>query len=266
MSLPGTFRGMRNKRLVIKMNDSEAVAVVSEDNGSEKTGSVVDTVFTEILDRIESGKWPVGFSIPSERALMQEFGVSRIALREAILRLRTLGVLHVSQGKRSTVERMDTSILRHLIPLMLSLDGEKTFNQIFEVRLSLEADTAFLAAKNRTQKDIAEIFEIVDDMRELAPEAKDEWVELDLKMHKAIAAATKNPLYELLIDTLSMFIAKYVQDVDQGLATHRDRARFFHESMAEAIRDGDGEHARALMQSHLMASAGHLRKRDLLEV
>ena len=106
-------------------------------------------MFECLLRKIQTGEWPVGFTVPSERTLIEDLGVSRISLREAILRLRTLGVLRVAQGKRSTVARMDSSILARLFPLMLTLERERTVKDIFQVRLTLESDTAMLAAENR---------------------------------------------------------------------------------------------------------------------
>ena len=114
---------------------------------SENSASMI--LFDRMLERIRTGRWPVGSKIPSERALMAEFGLSRVTIRESLSMLRALGVLSVSQGKASVVQKMDARMLGRMFPLMLSLEGERSYQQIFEVRLSIESRTSYLAALNR---------------------------------------------------------------------------------------------------------------------
>ncbi|HBN77255.1 MAG TPA: hypothetical protein DD473_15865, partial [Planctomycetaceae bacterium] len=66
----------------------------SDDEG--KRQSTTSRLYEEMIQLIESGEWEVGGSIPSERTLMQQFQVSRIAVREALSMLRALGVLDIS--------------------------------------------------------------------------------------------------------------------------------------------------------------------------
>src|SRR4051794_13231072 len=104
---------------------------------NENSGSKVEWLKRAMLDRIRSGEWPVGSLLPPERVLVEQFGTSRIALREAMSTLRALGVLDTEHGCGSTVRRIDASILEELLPLMLSLEGERPFAQTFELRLAL---------------------------------------------------------------------------------------------------------------------------------
>src|SRR5687768_7710057 len=97
--------------------------------------STTEWLYTRMLERIQSGEWAVGSSIPSERTLMEEFGVSRVPLRESLSMLRALGVLDIGHGRCALVRRIDAGVLGHLFPLMLSMEGQQSFQQIFEVRL-----------------------------------------------------------------------------------------------------------------------------------
>lgn len=101
--------------------------------------STSETVYRQMLDSIRAGEWPVGSSIPSERTLIDRFGVSRISIREAVSMLRGLGVVDVSHGRRTRVRKIDTKILDQLLPVMLALDGQRTFQQIFDVRIAIES-------------------------------------------------------------------------------------------------------------------------------
>ena len=70
-----------------------------------------------------------------------------IAIREALSMLRGLGVVEVNHGRRTRVKSVDAGTLSHLLPLMLIGGGQQTFDQVFEVRLALESQTAALAAR-----------------------------------------------------------------------------------------------------------------------
>jgi GntR family transcriptional regulator len=56
-----------------------------------------------IRSKIQSGEWPVGLQIPSERALMEMFGVSRATVRQGIENLVKEGILHRLHGKGTFV-------------------------------------------------------------------------------------------------------------------------------------------------------------------
>lgn len=242
--------------------------MANRDSGSKsvRAASVADYVFEQVLSRIQSGEWPVGYMIPSERTLVEEFGVSRIALRDAMLRLRTLGLLEVSQGRRSTVARVDSSILSRLFPLMLSLEGEKTFQDIFQFRLSVESDTAYLAAEHRTDEDLVTMDEIIEVMCKMPVEgdAAELWMEKDFDLHRHIAKATGNPIYVLFLDAIAGFVAYFQTTIDSSADPKREKAMFFHEALVEAIRSQDRDHARALMVSHLRSSAEAILNSDML--
>src|SRR5262245_17142768 len=91
--------------------------------------STTQGLYSRMLDRIQAGEWPVGSAIPSERTLIDEFGVSRIAVREAVSMLRGLGVVEVSHGRRTRVRKIDARVLDQLLPLMLATGGQRTFQQ-----------------------------------------------------------------------------------------------------------------------------------------
>src|SRR5262245_3904171 len=162
---------------------------------NENPNSKVERITHAMLDRIRSGEWPVGSLLPAERVLVETFGASRIALREALSTLRALGVLDTEHGRGSTVRRIDTSILGKLLPLMLSLEGERPFEQTFELRLALESRTAYLAAHCRSDDEMVEIDRLAAEYRRQADGNLDGAVATDIAFHMAVARATHNPLF-----------------------------------------------------------------------
>jgi len=231
----------------------------------EQRTSSTDRLFHDMLDRIHSGEWPVGGAIPSERDLMEEFGVSRIVLRESLSRLRVLGILNISHGKSSTVGKMDTEAFGRLFPLMLSFEGKESFENVSQVRLALESQTAHLAAQHRTEEDIARMEELVVMLREELGEPLESASETDLAFHTQVARATKNPLFPLLLEVLSGFVI-YAQVFScQDDLVRRERAVLAHESIAEAIRERDADRARVEMEAHVRYSMRYVMQTGRFE-
>jgi len=232
---------------------------------NKKRALVVDAVFERMLEHIMRGEWPVGFTVPSERDLIDEFGVSRGAVREAILKLRTLGVLRVSQGKRSVVARMDSRILGRLFPLIMALEGEQTFHHIFQVRLLLEMETVRLAALHRTEEDLRILDDILEQMDDLPTKSPKDWARKDLAIHLQIARASQNPLFEPMLETLSSYLA-YIQTI--GIDGYPERQRIAnqaHHELVEAVRNRNPELAQARMEAHLRSGAEHIITYRLLD-
>jgi GntR family transcriptional repressor for pyruvate dehydrogenase complex len=228
----------------------------------QKITSTTQLLFQKMLDRIQSGQWPINKPIPSERALMKEFGVSRICVRESLSMLRALGILETCHGRSSIIRRMDSEIIGRLFPLMLSLQGEQTYGQIFEVRLNLESRTAYLAALRRSEQDLQELDKLLELLR---VQLEQKSVQTDLTFHIKIAQATKNPLFPLLLKALSGFVT-YVQVLScKDNPDKRHRALLCHETIAEAIRNKDPERARVEMESHLRSSADRMLKSGMFK-
>lgn len=228
---------------------------------SKSTPSII---FEKMLERIRTGEWAEGEKIPSERSLMTRFGVSRVSIRETLSMLRALGVLSTSQGRRSVVQKMDSKMLGKMFPLILSMEGEKTYQQIFEVRLSLESRTSYLAALHRTEEDVNQLCETLQELKKHLVDDIENSIGADLQFHIQIAQSTGNPLFPLLLEALSGFVT-YVQILScKGDTARRQRALHFHESITEAIKDKDPERARVEMESHLRTSADRIIKSGVL--
>src|SRR5262249_22374394 len=175
----------------------------------DKQGTT-EEIRSTILGRIRSGMWRAGPELPSERELMAEFKVSRIPLREAIAGLRALGVLQTRAGSGTRVRRVDAQTVAQLLPLIVTLEGPRTFSQVFELRLALESQTAALAARHHGEADARSLRSVLARLRADLDSHLEEAVEADLDFHIAIARATQNPLFEVLMRTLAELV-KHVQ-------------------------------------------------------
>ena len=220
--------------------------------------STAEWLNAQMLDRIQSGQWAVGDSIPSERALMEEFGVSRIPIRESLSTLRALGVLDIGHGRCAVVKRIDISALGRLFPLIISMEGQQSFHQIFEVRLALESQTAYLAAHRRSEQDLDRLAELHDRFcRQVAADERDS-LDTDLEFHVQIASAAKNPLFPVLLQALAEYVKFVQRESCLGDSIRVQRAIQSHESILESIRWQDAERARVEMEAHLRYSSSRI--------
>lgn len=219
------------------------------------TTTATQNVFHEMLGNIHSGRWPVGTVIPSERTLIDQFGVSRIAIREALSMLKGLGVLDVAHGRRTKVRSVGSEAIGHLLPVMLASGTQETLDHVFEVRLALESRTAWLAAQRRTDAQMRGLRRLADSYRRLARQAGAKAVAVDLQFHLEIARITGNPLYPILLDALAGFIVLAQKESCKDDPSRRRRAVSAHEAITEAMAARDPEWARAEMESHLRFSA-----------
>jgi DNA-binding FadR family transcriptional regulator len=197
--------------------------------------SLADQAYMEIEAMIESGKWQLGERIPSETELMEQLGVSRNTLREAIRAMVHVGMLETKQGDGTFVVAMSglNAILQKRI-------RRSTLLETLEVRHALDRQAVYLACANRTDDDLA----VLDSCRQQCAEAFAEqnaarFVKADWQLHQAIAAASRNALltdiYGSLFEEIQMSIASTTEFGDDSQVGHR--------VLLQAIRERDADQA-----------------------
>src|SRR6185437_11366690 len=131
------------------------------------TRSLVDKVEANLVETLQQRKLKVGDSIPKEIELAETLGVSRTVIREALLRLRMMGLLESKKKKGAVITSPDIFAImsKSLNPHVLN---QETLKEIFEIRLVLEIGMADFLFKRKTNKDIEELKEIVRNEPEIA--------------------------------------------------------------------------------------------------
>jgi GntR family transcriptional repressor for pyruvate dehydrogenase complex len=232
---------------------------------SQNGDSVADDLFDSIMGKIARGDWPVGYAIPTEKEFLEEFGISRIAVRECILKLRAVGILNGSRGRRTTVARLDSRKLGHLFPLILANEGQQSFEHIFQLRLIIESNGAYLAAQRRTASDAARMKETLRVMKAVDDGDMEAWIETDRLLHMQIQQATQNPLYSLLCEALWGFLHLLHPIIHKGCPERREADEIYHTSLVEAIEFQNADRARVEMEAHLQSSADNIRHAGVLQ-
>ena len=169
-----------------------------------------------------------------EKKLIEEFGVSRAAVREAILRLQQIGLLEIRPRVGTYVSQIDIASVRHA----------------YEIKKNLEALAAELAAVRATPAQIDELFEILKrfETYDIVKDYK-ACIQDDQRFHYIIRNATANPMLMEILDELNLKTARFLQYIHYVL----DDYDWFYTSlkeMAEAVRDRDTVKARAVTEAH----------------
>ena len=221
------------------------------------TTTLAQRVVAGLKDKILAGVLPPGHKLPSEADLIDEYGVSRTVVREAVTRLRAEGLVETFQGRGSYVLAMPE-------PTSFTVESAaiRTHHDVLDMidfRLGIESEAAALAATRVTAAGIEKIQAALDAFVDAAPEDQ---VEADFLFHRAVAAVSDNRFYSDLLDSLGpmMIMLPRTRLGDAYSLTdvgHVDRVRREHDNIASAVIAGDPDTARAAMRVHL----GNTRRR-----
>ncbi|MEU0661758.1 FadR/GntR family transcriptional regulator [Streptomyces lavendulocolor] len=202
---------------------------------SPRRSALSDQVIAELRNQITTGEWPVGSRIPTEPELVEQLGVARNTVREAVRALAHNGLLDIRQGSGTYV--VATSELAGVMHRRFASADPR---HIAELRSTLESSAARLAAERRTERDMKQLDTLLA-RREEAWDAGDaeRFVAADATFHLAVVAASHNEVMSELYADLGHLLRDWLRDdVGQELRpeNHMDHAR-----LVEAIRAGDGD-------------------------
>lgn len=204
---------------------------------SPRRSALSDQVIAELRNQITSGEWPVGSRIPTEAELVEQLGVARNTVREAVRALAHNGLLDIRQGSGTYV--VATS---ELAGVMHRRFAEASPRHIAEVRATLESSASRLAAERRTERDLKQLDAVLARREEAwASGDAEQFVAADAAFHLAVVAASHNDVLTELYADLGHLLRDWLRDdVGQDLRPeyHMDHAR-----LVEAIRTGDGDAA-----------------------
>ena len=165
--------------------------------GDGPTASLVDRVMAEVTGYIRANGLEPGAILPSEATFAAKVGASRSVAREAFRGLAALRLIDVGNGRRARVAPVDESVVSLMMDHAVHTK-QITVQQILDVRRTIELRTVALAALRRTDAEAAAIGELAAEMSR-GFDRPAEVMEFDIEFHEAIARASRNPLFALLV-------------------------------------------------------------------
>lgn len=217
-----------------------------------------DKVAAQIQQMMRSGELKTGDKLPPERELVERMGVSRTVVREAVRSLAAKGLLDARSGGGTIVLAPSSAVVSEMMTMMLhdharangkAHQEEVSFGHLQEVRRHLEVEIAGLAAARRTSADLAKLKALLGSLVENEPDAA-LWARADVNFHAAIAHATHNPLYPVLLGSIADMLMA-VRLLATRLPSTRKNALNHHTRIFEQLSAGSIVGARAAMQAHL---------------
>jgi GntR family transcriptional regulator, transcriptional repressor for pyruvate dehydrogenase complex len=226
--------------------------------------SLADKLAHALAEQMARGESKPGDRLPTEAQLAQVHGVSRSVVREAVHRLKSLGLLISRQG--SGVFVAPPSGQQALAFDSAVLGSAQAVVQVMEVRRALEIEMAVLAAQRATRAQLVGLRRALLAI-DVAAAAGGDGVDEDLAFHRAIAQATGNPQFSRLLAFLEQYLREGMH-ITRGKLAKRDdfmdAVRKEHISLILAIEARDERAARRAATLHLMNSELRLEHAGLL--
>ncbi len=209
-----------------------------------RRSALSEQVITELRNQISSGEWPVGSRIPTEPELVEQLGVARNTVREAVRALAHNGLLDIRQGSGTFV--IATS---ELAGVMHRRFADADPRHIAELRqhAGVERRAARRRAPHRTRPQAARRLLARREQAWAAGDAED-FVTADATFHMAVVAASHNDVMTALYADLGEVLRDWLrEDIGGDLSpeAHMDHAR-----LVDAIRARDREAAAAEAASY----------------
>lgn len=222
-----------------------------------------DDVLDRLRELIDSGQFAPGDTFPSERELMERFGVGRPAIREAMQALQNAGLMSVQQGQRPRVTQPTAIGIISQIDLAaqhLLNTSPSSLEHLKDARLLYETGLVRRAAENATEEDAVKMKAALDLQERYYQTEPDKFVDADIAFHIAIAEATKNPIFvatsHVVLGWLKRFNPKIVRLDGKEHITMAE-----HRKIYEFILNHDPDGAAYAMTDHLNRSREIFRSR-----
>ncbi len=221
-------------------------------NARAKARQNVAAALSYIEGEIRAGAWRPGEQLPAERELVERFGLARNTLRKLLDQLEEKGIItrHVGRGTFVAAPVTDqqtfdplVSKIRHASPA-----------EVMDIRLMLEPQSCEIAAARATASDFAEMERCLHECEIAKSVATFEtW---DGRLHQRIIGAARNQLLADIYDAINSVrrTSQWGKLKERSLTAER-RAIYQdqHRRIVAALRQRDGDRARAEIRDHLLS-------------
>ncbi|GAB4019965.1 FadR/GntR family transcriptional regulator [Spirosoma koreense] len=222
-------------------------AGIQAESRSHELNTLVDKIEADLLDFFNTNQLKAGDAIPKEVELAAQLGVSRTVIREAMLRLRTRGLIESKKKRGTVITNPDPLALleKSMYPGILN---DETLRDIFELRMVLEIGMGDLLFERITQADIDELYAIVAEeplnTQEMVFDAEQE-IRFHGKLYDITGNNTLRRFQRMLLP-----IFKYVHE--SGLLKKPIQHKKFvsHRGLVDVLQHGNPETFRNAMRNH----------------
>jgi GntR family transcriptional repressor for pyruvate dehydrogenase complex len=177
--------------------------------------------------------------------------VSRASIREALRALEVIGLIECKQGEGNYIKTSFEDNLLEPLSIMYVLEGSNP-NEIWELRKIIEVEAVGLAAKRISDKELAELKEILLSFENCQSEEAN--AEIDKQFHFKIAECSGNILIYNILKTVSMLVEDFIRDIRMAILTDKENKEILarqHKDIYLSIEKRSSADARKAMRVHL---------------
>lgn len=237
-----------------------------------KSRNLTQTLVDDFTQKIAQKQFKTGDKLPTEMSIMQNFGVSRTVVREALSKLQASGFVETHHGIGTFVLEPTADSRFRVSGVPLISDGD--VQTALEFRLGIEVECAGLAALRRTPEQIKAMRAVLDEFEQNAGEKSAKksgfnqslgnTVAPDFQFHLLLAQAAHNRYFVDLMSHLGTSIIPrtrldVAKKVSHRVPAYLSRVNQEHEAIYAAVVRQDAESARAAARLHLTNSRERMR-------
>lgn len=212
-----------------------------------------DILASRLRQLILSGELRPGDPLPNERELVEQSGLGRSSVREALRELSAEGLVSTRGGRGggSFVTLPDLNSMRKPVELFIQAN-DVSFESLLDCRLAVEPTLARLAALNRTDEEAQEL-QALHDKFAASSDNVEEYRRLNLEWHLAVTRASRNAPLIALMEAISSPILASSQPTSVTTQKIREDTVKVHARIQAAIMRRDADEAFRLMSKHVEA-------------
>jgi len=208
--------------------------------------SMTDRVENILREYFEDNGFKPGDSLPGEVEIAEKLEVSRNVVREALSRLRMLGIVESKTRRGMIMAQPDIlgGFERVLNPFIL---GDNTLKDVFEIRLILEMGIAEFLFARKTNKDIIELEKIVAAQKSIERPTKEEEIRFHTKLYEMTGNVTFKRFQKMLFPIFDHVFTEY----RNGAAITSPPDHIHHDGLVKVLKTGTAADFRKAMEIHL---------------
>lgn len=218
-----------------------------------------DVLADRLQEQILSGVYAAGSALPTERELVVGTGLSRGSVREALRILEAQGLVRTRAGRYggSVVSHpTDAMLARHIN--LFAKGRSVPLDALVEARQALEPMVAYLAARNRSDEDLADLIAISARLDAAAHNDVPRFLEENANWHSALAVASHNDLLRAFTASISGLMLEASRIENFASEDVRTLVTQVHHRILQAIEARDADAARRRAERDVQAYAKHL--------
>ncbi len=226
--------------------------------GKKSVDSLTSIFVKQIEKKIISGEWFIGLRLPTSRELTKIFNVSRSVVNAGMVELASKGFVKIVPRKWTEVVDYQKEGTIAVLESIMEYRGDKIDEHlllsVLEARMLVEKQCAYFAALRCSKEDLALLDKIIKKEVIYNKNPKDNIdniISNDFLFHHAIAVASKNSVYPLLIKSFETVFTKFTKQfyshIDVGKIVYS-----YHFDLIQALKNRDSEKSQDIMEKLLL--------------